>query len=111
VREGLAAGAPVRLASTRTIADALAPPFAGERNLEIIRRLVEEVVVVSDTEIVAAMRFVWERARLIVEPGGAAAVAALLADADATREGERVVAILSGGNVDIARAAELFASA
>ena len=111
VRRGLEAGKSVRLDSVRTVADALAAPFAGELCLEIIRRLVADVVVLSDDEIVEGMRLVWERARLVVEPGGAAAVAALVAGRIPVRAGERVVAILSGGNVDIARAAELLASA
>ena len=111
VRRGLEAGKSVRLDSVRTVADALAAPFAGELCLEIIRRLVADVVVLSDDEIVEGMRLVWERSRLVVEPGGAAAVAALVAGRIPVRAGERVVAILSGGNVDIARAAELLASA
>jgi len=111
VRRGLEAGKSVRLDSVHTVADALAAPFAGELCLEIIRRLVADVVVLSDEEIVEGMRLVWERARLVVEPGAAAAVAALVAGRIPVREGERVVAILSGGNVDIARAAELLASA
>ncbi len=111
VRRGLDAGKSVRLDSVKTVADALAAPFAGERCLEIIRRLVADVVALSDDEIIAGMRLVWERARLVVEPGGAAAVAALLAGRIPVRSGERVVAILSGGNVDIARAAELLAPA
>ncbi len=111
VRRGLEAGKSVRLDSVSTIADALAAPFAGERCLEIIRRLVADVVALSDDQIVSGMRLVWERARLVVEPGGAAAVAALLGGRIPVRQGERVVAVLSGGNVDLGRAAELLATA
>lgn len=95
----------------RTIADALAAPFAGERNLEIVRRLVDDVVLISDDEIADGVRFLATRARLIAEPGGAAAVGALLAGRAGVRPGERVVAIVSGGNIDASRLAEILSSA
>lgn len=93
----------------RTIADALAAPFAGERNLEIVRRLVDDIVLISDEEIAEGVRFLVTRARLVAEPGGAAAVGALLAGRAGVRPGERVVAIVSGGNVDASRLAEILA--
>lgn len=97
----LAAGAPVRLESVATIADGLAPPFVGELNLEHVRRQVEEVVLVSDDEIRAALRLLMTRAKLFVEPSGAAALAALLAGKIPVLPGWDVAAIVSGGNVDI----------
>lgn len=111
MRRALDAGKVVHLERPRTIADALAPPFAGERNLEIVRRLVEDVVLVSDEEIVEGVRFLAARARLVAEPGGAAAVAALLAGRAGVRSGERVVAVVSGGNIDASRLAEILSSA
>ncbi|MBI3522057.1 MAG: pyridoxal-phosphate dependent enzyme [Chloroflexi bacterium] len=111
VRLGLAAGKPVKLDSVRTVADGLAAPFAGERNLEIIRRLVSDVVVVSDEEIVEALRFIAARARLVVEPAAAAGVAALLMGRVTVVPGQRVVAILTGANIDLTRAGELLAPA
>ena len=72
------------------------------------RRLVDRVVGVSDDEIVDAMAFLFERMKIVVEPSGAVAAAAVLAGhVDVT--GRRVGAVLSGGNVDAVRFAELIA--
>jgi threonine dehydratase len=109
VRKALDAGQVVRLESTRTVADGLAAPFAGERNLEIITRDVDDVVVVSDEAILDGLRFLIGRARIVAEPAGAAAVGALLSGAVKPRPGERVVAIVSGGNVDPDRLAGFLA--
>lgn len=111
MRRALDAGRVVQLERPRTLADALAAPFAGERNLEIVRRLVEDVVLVTDAEIAEGVRFLARRARLVAEPGGAAAVAALLAGRVPVRPGERVVALVSGGNVDLGRLAEILSAA
>ena len=100
VRKALDAGQVVRLDSVKTVADGLATPFAGERNLEIIRRDVDDVVVISDDAILDGLRFLVARARIVPEPAGAAAVGALLSGAVKARPGSRVVAIVSGGNVD-----------
>ena len=110
MRRALDAGAPVPLERVTTIADGLAAPVAGTIPLDICRRLVADVVVVDDSVIAEGMRFLASRARLLAEPAGAAATGALLAGAVRVRPGERVVSIVSGGNVDLARAAELFAA-
>lgn len=107
MRSALDQGRPVPLQSARTMADALAAPIAGGPALEIVRRLVEDVVLVSETEIAEGVRFLASRARVIAEPGGAAGVAALLAGRIPVRSGERVVALVSGGNVDLSRLAEI----
>lgn len=107
MRRALDAGKPVPLESVNTIADGLAAPVAGTRGLDIVQRLVEDVVVISDALIADGLRFLAERAKLVTEPAGAAAVGALLAGKVNVRRGERVVAIVSGGNVDRARFAEL----
>ena len=109
MRVALDAGKPVPLDSIKTIADGLAAPIAGTRGLDICRRLVEDVVVISDATIVDGLRFLAERAKLVAEPAGAAATAALLAGRVSLRKGDRVVAIVSGGNIDRARYAELLA--
>ena len=111
MRTALDAGKPVALTSIKTIADGLAGPIAGTRGLEICQRLVEDVVLLSDATIAEGMRFLAERAKLVAEPAGAAATAALLAGKIKVRRGERVVAIVSGGNVDRAKFAELVAPA
>jgi threonine dehydratase len=103
----LAAGSVVRLKDLDTIADGLAPPFVGELNLAIVERLVERVVTVTDVEIRAAMAVLLERLKLLVEPAGAAAMAALMNGRVPIEPGARVAVILSGGNVDVQRLAEL----
>lgn len=107
MRRALDAGRPVPLDTVRTVADGLAAPVAGMRPLEIVRRLVEDVVVVPDEVILDGLRFLAARAKLVAEPAGAAAVGALLAGRVRVGPGERVVAIVSGGNVDPSRFAEL----
>jgi len=109
VRKALDAGHSVRLESTKTVADGLAAPFAGERNLEIIKRDVDDIVVISDDAILDGLRFLVARARIVAEPAGAAAVGALLCGAVKPRPGERVVAIVSGGNIDPDRLAGFLA--
>jgi threonine dehydratase len=74
--------------------------------VETVRRYVDDLVVVSDDEIHAAMRGLLERGKLLVEGAGAAAVAALLAGRTERQSGRNVVAVLSGGNVDFARLQE-----
>jgi len=108
VRRALDAGAPVPLERVQTVADGLAAPIAGVRNLEIIRHHVADVVVVSDEVILEGVRFLASRARIVAEPAGGAAAGALLAGRVVPRPGENVVAIVSGGNVDLSRLAEFF---
>ncbi len=102
----LAAGERVRIEVPRTIADGQQLPLPGELTFPVIQRLVDEVVTVSDAEIVDAMRLLFERAKTVAEPSGASAFAALLAGRiDAA--GLRVGVTISGGNVTAERFAEL----
>jgi threo-3-hydroxy-L-aspartate ammonia-lyase len=89
-----------------TIADGLRTPSLGTITLPIVLERVAEMRTVPETSIVDAMRFLWTRAKLVVEPSGAVPVAALLADPGAFR-GMRVGVVLSGGNVDLAVACAL----
>ncbi len=100
---GLEAGRSVRV-GTDTIADGLAPPFAGELPLELCRGRVEKVLV-SEEEIADGMRFLYARAKLACEPAGAAALGAVLAGK--VEAGPRVAVIVSGGNVEARRAAAI----
>jgi threonine dehydratase len=84
----------------RSIADGLNAPFAGTQCLAVTRELVDGVVLVTEDEIEHGFRFLYERAKLACEPAGAAATAALLAGKIPVEQGERVVAIVSGGNVE-----------
>jgi threonine dehydratase len=94
----LEAGRPVTV-QPQSIADGLNAPFAGENTLAICRALVDELVLVSEEEIRAAMRFLYERAKLACEPAGAASTAALLAGRVELDPAGTTVAVVSGGNV------------
>jgi len=100
---GLAAGHSVRV-ETNTIADGLAPPFAGELPLELCRDRVE-MVLVSEEEIAAGMRFLYAEAKLACEPAGAAAAGAVLAGK--VEAGPGVAVVVSGGNVEPRQAAAI----
>ena len=104
--ESLRRGEPVRLDRLDTIADGLAAPFAGRRNYHHVRQLVDGIVLVTDAEIAAAIPVLVERCKIVPEPAGAAAVAALLCGKITLAPGSKTVAIVSGGNVDRARLAE-----
>jgi threonine dehydratase len=105
-RQSLAKGERVRIDVPRTIADGLQTNEPGRLTWEVASRLVDEVVTVTDEQIVEAMRFAFERLKLVIEPSGAVGIAAV-------REGlvsvGRIGVIVSGGNVDAARFAELLA--
>jgi threonine dehydratase len=106
----LAAGKPVPVARPDTIADGLTPPFVGMLPLVVARQLVDEIVLVSEAEIMDAMAALMLRAKLYVEGAGAAATAALLARKARVPQGSVVVSIVSGGNVDPERAFEACAA-
>jgi threonine dehydratase len=86
----------------------MTPPFVGALPLEIAREAVDEIVGVTESEILAAMRLLMTRAKLYVEASGAAATAALLSGKIQPRGSEPVVALVSGGNVDLERVAAVF---
>jgi threonine dehydratase len=100
---GLEAGRRVQV-GTDTIADGLAPPFAGELPLELCRGRVESVLV-SEEEIADGMRFLYLQAKLAAEPAGAAALGAVLAGK--VEAGEGVAVVVSGGNVEARKAAAI----
>ncbi|HEX8362354.1 MAG TPA: threo-3-hydroxy-L-aspartate ammonia-lyase [Longimicrobium sp.] len=91
-----------------TIADGLRTPSLGRVTFPLVRANVSEMRTVPEQGIADAMKFLWTRAKLVVEPSGAVALAALLAASDEFR-GRRVGVILSGGNVDLAVACRLLA--
>lgn len=93
---------------SNTIADGLLTNL-GDKTFPIIKENVERVITVSDAEIVAAMRLVWERMKVIVEPSAAVTFAALLKDKSAFK-GKKVGLIFSGGNVDLEKALKLFSN-
>jgi threo-3-hydroxy-L-aspartate ammonia-lyase len=97
-----------RVEDPQTIADGARTPALGEITFPLIRALVSEIVTVPDEALVEAMRFVWERMKLIVEPTGVLGLAALTGGT-VKLAGQRVGVILSGGNVSPAQAARWFA--
>ena len=105
-RRSLAAGERIQIDVPRTIADGLQVTEPGELTFEVNRRLVDEVVAVTDEEIVDAMVFLFDRVKVVVEPSGAVGVAALLSGKLDARDRE-VGVVISGGNVGAARFAEL----
>ena len=106
-----AQGSPARLEKMSTIADGLAAPFAGARNFEIVQKYVDDLVLVDDAGIRAAMRILLERCKVLAEPAGAAATAALLEGKIGSRTGTgRTVVIVSGGNVGMETLSDLLKS-
>jgi threonine dehydratase len=99
-------GVLVTIRNPPTIADGLRTPFLGRITFPLVRAHVSEMRTVTEQGIIDAMRFLWTRAKLVVEPSGAVSLAALLASAGEFR-GLRVGVILSGGNVDLAAACRL----
>ncbi len=106
-RQSLEADEPFVLpAVPRTIADGLQPVTPGVLTLEVNRRVVDHIVVVSDEDIRGAMRYLFERLKAVVEPSGAVGLAALLSGAVDARA-RRVGVILSGGNIGVDRFIEV----
>ncbi|GGK96314.1 threo-3-hydroxy-L-aspartate ammonia-lyase [Streptomyces flaveus] len=108
-KRSLEAGRRVSIPVPRTIADGQAADIPGELTFSVNQRLVDDIFLVTDDEIRDAMRFAFERLKIIVEPSGATGLAALLAGR-VERLPSRVGVIISGGNIDVRRFAELCGS-
>lgn len=102
MQRSILAGTPLRL-TPHTIADGLAAPFAGTSNLRHCQAFVDEWITVTDNEIIAAMRVLMERCKLVAEPAGAAAIVPLQTNRLSLAPGATVVPIICGGNIDAAR--------
>jgi threonine dehydratase len=110
VKRSLAAGERVVLTETPvTIADGQQTMSCGDKTFAVMRERVDDIALVTDDEIVAAMRFAFERLNIVLEPSGASALAAVLAG-KLDLAGQRVGVTLSGGNVDLARFSALTAA-
>jgi threo-3-hydroxy-L-aspartate ammonia-lyase len=107
--QSLARGERVTIPVPRTIADGLQTTSPSDLTFAIAQEHVRAIVTVTDDELRAAMRFAFERMKLVIEPSGAAALAALMHGRIAQLGGLRVGAIVSGGNIDPARYAQLLA--
>jgi threonine dehydratase len=106
----LAAGEAVRI-EPRSVADSLGAPYAGAWTLPICRHYLDGIVLLDDAEILAGVRFAAERLKQVLEPAGAAALAALLFGRVPLRPGDRVATILCGGNAVLERFGEHLAAA
>jgi threonine dehydratase len=106
ISQSLAAGRPLQI-QPKSVADGLNAPFAGELTLAMIQRYVDEVVRIDDATILAGLSFSLARMKQVIEPAGAAALAATMTGHIPIRDGERVAVILSGGNVEVTRLGEL----
>lgn len=107
MRRSLDEGHAVHLDSVKTVADGLAAPMAGALNYEIVRRYADDVVLVDDDAIADAVRELLTNTKLLAEPAGAAATAAVLSRTIPTTAGQRVAVVVSGGNVDLPKLATL----
>ncbi|HEX8954082.1 MAG TPA: threonine/serine dehydratase [Polyangia bacterium] len=105
MKDSMAAGRLVALDKVETIAGTLAPRNVGPHTLALARRFVDEVVLVGDDELRSAMKTLWSELRVLVEPAGAAAVAAV-AGGHVDARHERVAVLVCGANLDTALAAE-----
>ncbi len=99
--ESIRAGRPVKVEAKPTIADGLAVKRPGELTFQIVSELLDDIVTVSEGEISHAIYLLLERAKVLAEGAGAAALAALLAGKVPGVEGRKVVAMVSGGNIDL----------
>ena len=98
----------VRLTAVpNTIADGLRTRFVGEHNLPIMQQFVSDILTVSESDIVATLKFLWTRLKLVVEPSAAVALAPIFTG-KYPQSNQRVGVILSGGNVDVAQISTLF---
>jgi threonine dehydratase len=106
---GLEAGEPVSI-EPKSVADGLSAPFAGRLPLEICAELLDDHVTLTEVEIRAGFRFLYERAKLAAEPAGAVTAAALLAGKIPAAKGAVAVAVVSGGNVAAQMASAILTS-
>jgi threonine dehydratase len=110
VQRAITAGEVVRM-EPRSVADGLGAPFAGEWTLAMCRRYLDDIILVDDPTILGGLRFAAERAKQVLEPAGAAALAAVLYGLVPIEHDERVCVVASGGNVEVSRLGELLAAA
>ena len=94
-----------------SVADGLNAPFAGEWTLALGRNHLAGIVTLTDPEILSGVRFAAERMKQVLEPAGAAGLAAVLHGRIPLHDGERVCVVFSGGNVDMDRFGDLLTEA
>ena len=100
ISESLRAGHPLTLSEASSVADGLAAPTASKLGYEVIKKRFQAIHIVEDDEIVTAMKLIMSRAKLFVEPAGAAAFAGLCRAKERFQPSDDVVCVVSGGNLD-----------
>jgi len=100
MRQSLEKKKPVTLDSINTIADGLSAPFIGKRNFEIVQKHIDQLITVSDKEIIESMWLIFERTKLFVEPSAAAGLAPILSGKYKLPINSKAMFILCGGNID-----------
>lgn len=110
MQQSLRSGRIVSIDVPRTICDGQQTQAVGERPFEVIQALVDDVLTAPDPAVVEAMRFAFERMKVVLEPSGACALAALMSNRERF-QGQRVGVTLSGGNIGIERFAALLSGA
>jgi threonine dehydratase len=111
MHRSFAAGSPQRLERVTTIADSLGAPFALPYSFALCRRFVDELCRITDAQLRAAMRLLFDELKLACEPAGAAATAALCGPLRERLRGRRVGVLVCGSNIDLARFAALAGAA
>jgi threonine dehydratase len=100
IKRSVESGRPEKAGVIRTIADSLSPPYALPYSLSLVRRFVDDIVLVSDEELMESMYLLFDRMKLAVEPAGAATTAAALGPLAGRLRGKRSALIVCGANVD-----------
>jgi threonine dehydratase len=111
MKHSLDRGALAELPSVATIADTLAPRMVSQRTLELTQAYVDQLVLVTDTQMVQAMRWLWSKCNQLVEPAGAAVIAAIQSGAVELAGARAPVALICGGNADAECVFEAYATA
>ncbi len=100
MRQSLEKGKAITLKSINTIADGLSAPFIGKKNFEIVQKHIDQLITVSDKEIIETMWLIFERTKLFVEPSAAAGLAPILFNKYILPTNSKAMFILCGGNID-----------
>lgn len=108
-QQSLRAGKIIRIETPRTLADGAQTQYLGRYTFPLIQNLVDDILTVSDEQLIGEMRFFAERMKMVVEPTGCLGLAAVRADRARFR-GKRIGIVISGGNVDISRFSTLLAN-
>jgi threo-3-hydroxy-L-aspartate ammonia-lyase len=107
-QQSKAAGKIIKIDTPKTIADGAQTQFVGNLTFPVIQELVDEIVTVSDAQLIEAMRFAASRMKMVIEPTGGLAMAAVMQGV-VNLKGQRVGVIISGGNIDVAQLAKYLA--